>query len=51
VLLHQKVKTFSDAWGDDKTLMTISHERLPPSVTPDYEGGWGVIAEQLAVAL
>jgi uncharacterized protein YndB with AHSA1/START domain len=33
--------------GDDQTLMTIHHARLPEPEIESYNGGWAKVAEQL----
>lgn len=33
--------------GDDETLMTIRHERIPPDVVEGHGEGWRLIARQL----
>jgi uncharacterized protein YndB with AHSA1/START domain len=41
--------TFEEVSGG-RTLMTITHSRLPESEHESYQGGWGRIADQLARA-
>jgi uncharacterized protein YndB with AHSA1/START domain len=33
--------------GDDQTLMTIHHVKLPPDTLSNYQNGWALISEQL----
>lgn len=35
------------AHGQDETLMTITHSRLPADTHDDYQRGWGSVAEHL----
>ena len=37
--------------GDDETLMTIDHAKLPPEEVDGHQTGWGQIAELLAQKL
>jgi uncharacterized protein YndB with AHSA1/START domain len=40
-----------DPRGDDQTLMTITHSRLPAELVEDHQRGWGSISEKLAERL
>jgi hypothetical protein len=33
--------------GDEQTLMTIHHAKLPPDVLDSNQNGWALISEQL----
>jgi uncharacterized protein YndB with AHSA1/START domain len=37
--------------GDDRTLVSIEHSRLPPDAFDDHQNGWAATADQLAELL
>ncbi len=41
------VSVYLEPHGEDETLMTIRHERLPADLADGHQRGWALIAQQL----